>query len=176
MKFKKLLAAVTMAAALPFYLQAATSTPSNVVLAQEYIPSKTVLSNIETMLSLFQPPKGNDSQMSEATQVFKKKVVQSLSKFIQLIEAPEYTAFLKERDKVRQSALNEQGMVGGFANAYSNNAPAVDAVNKQWEQIKTAVQAIASYETLVASVGENSEVKLRDRLAPIANVILKIVQ
>lgn len=153
-----------------------SSTPGNVVLAQEYVASKEVISNLQTMLNLFQPPKGTGSQMSEATHTFKQTALKSLSKLLELIQTQDFTAFLKERDKIRQSALNQQAMNGAFANAYTSRAAMIDEVNKHWQQVKTALQSITTYELLLSAVGENSEIKLRDRLAPIANVLLKILQ
>ena len=177
----KLLTALALVAgaAAPHYCSAqaaSDSTPSNVVLAQEYVASAGVLSNIQAILSLFQLPKGNDSQVSELTHQFKEKIVKSLRKLIQTVQTPDFTAYLKERDKIRTSALNEQSKNGGFANAYSSHAPIVDEANKSFEQIKIALQSIATADMAVTAIGENSEIKLRDRVVPLMNVALKILQ
>lgn len=150
--------------------------PSNVALAQEFVPSIGILKNAQDMLNFFTPAKGTGSQLDGTTQQFKNKVVGSLRKLLEAVQTLDFTAYLKERDKVRESALNAQARTGGFANAYSNHAPAVDEVNKRYQEVMTSIQSFMTADTAVAILGENSEVKLRDRIVPLLNVIVKISQ
>jgi len=152
------------------------SIPDNVALVRDFTPSQNVLNNIQFLLNPSEAPKSKNEQIAGDTKEFIKKITNVVNDFLKAIQSHEYTTYLKQRDQVRAKKGSAQDTAAGFLNAYTNNSTIVDEVNRHYQKIVIGLQAILNYETLVGSIGDNSEISLRDRLVPLVQIILKLVQ
>ncbi len=175
MKSLKKIIYVMMACAYAEMYAANNPAIPNVAIAQDYLATQNVTNVITSLLSFSPSPSAPSTQATLDTNAFLKKTGQAMRDLITSVENPDYVAYLKLRDKARLNAHSPADLIGGFFNAYSEHIQTVDIANTHWQQFLAAVTSMLNYETLVTNIGEGSEVKLRERLLPIARIVARLL-
>ena len=152
-------------------------TAVNVTTADTFTAPKAVLDNLHFLLSLVKPPKDTTCQISKDSKNFVHQMVTSLQTLMGLVQQPEFTVYLQRRDATRHAAyVTPQTLTAGFTAAEADHTVIVREATQAYDNLTTSLHSLLNYDTLLHSLGEGSEVKLRDRLIPITNIVLKLFQ
>ena len=150
--------------------------PLNVAIANEYVANANILTFMNYMLDFTGKMAKPKQQIVDEQKEFFKKISTAITDLLTTVETTDYTTYIKARDEGRKKHQTIQELTSNFTNAYSTNQSVADLANKQWEALVTAFSSLWNYEMLVKTVGEGSEIKLREKLIPIARIIAKLLK
>ena len=143
-----------------------------------YEANKNVMHVIQYLLDVSGTQQKPTDQMNIDFQIFLSTVGKSLRNLINAVHTPGFTAFLQARDMARNAQIHGpenydiQTTTSAFNYAYTNHQPDVDTALQYWHQVVCAFNSVFNYDLMVASVGNGSELKLRDTLVSLTKSAL----
>lgn len=149
--------------------------PVNITIAKAFTPTQNVINWVHYLLNFTDTEKKPNTQAQTDAKLYYQMLAKTFDDFISTITDPNYTAYLKQRDYGRQNAKTDQEWITYQFNAYTSYQSIVDRALRNWHGIQEAARSLIGYETLVHTLGENSEITLRDRLLPFIKIISRLL-